>query len=106
MNSDILILLWPFFIFVIMLFIIGFYCLLVTFNLIRALIGIELLMKAATLLIIVVGYATGYTAFAQALVITLIVVEVAIITVAMGIILGLYRNNKTLDTRKLRNLKG
>ncbi len=106
MNADILTFLWPFLIFIIMLFVVGFYCIIVTYNLVRVLIGVEILMKAVTLLIIVVGYATGYVAFAQSLVITLIVIEVAVITVAMGVILGLYRNNNSLDARKLRNLKG
>jgi hypothetical protein len=35
---------WTFGIFVILIFIAGLYCLLATFNLMRALIGIELLM--------------------------------------------------------------
>jgi NADH:ubiquinone oxidoreductase subunit K len=78
----------------------------VTFNLIRALIGLELLIKAVTLLLILVGYVTGHEALAQSLVITLIVMEVVIIAVAAGIILGLHRHNKGLDVRHLRSLKG
>ena len=37
----------------------GLYCMLVTRNLIRALIGVEILTKAVTLLIILAGYVTG-----------------------------------------------
>ena len=40
--------------FITILFISGFYCILVTRSLIRAIIGLELLIKAVTLLIIVV----------------------------------------------------
>jgi len=89
-----------------MLFVMGFYCIFFTFNLVRALIGVELLIKAVTLLIITAGYVTGRMSLAQAIVITLIVVEVVFIVVATGVVIGLHRHNGTLDTRKLRNLKG
>ncbi|MCX5704925.1 MAG: NADH-quinone oxidoreductase subunit K [Candidatus Omnitrophica bacterium] len=94
------------FIVTIMLFVMGFYCIFFTFNLVRALIGVELLIKAVTLLIITAGYVTGHMALAQAIVITLIVVEVVFIVVATGVVIGLHGHNGTLDTRKLRNLKG
>lgn len=106
MTPEALTLFWPFCLFIVALFIIGFYCLLVTYNLIRALIGLELLMKAVTLLLILVGFVTDHKALAQSLVITLIVMEVVIMAVAAGIILGLHRHNKNLDVRNLRNLKG
>ena len=52
---------------IIMLFIAGLYCILVTRNLMRVLIGLELLTKAVTLLLIVAGYAVGRVALVQAL---------------------------------------
>ena len=91
---------------VVLLFVTGFYCLLFTRNLIRVLIALEVLTKGATLLIIAVGYFTGRMSAAQSFVITLIIIEVVIIAVAAGIVIGLYRHNETLDIRKLRNLKG
>ncbi len=97
---------WPFGIFVILLFIAGMYCIFATFNLIRAIIGLEILIKAVTLLISVTGYITGHVALAQAIVITLIVIEVVIMVVAGGIILCVFKYNNTIDTRKLSNLKG
>jgi NADH:ubiquinone oxidoreductase subunit K len=99
-------LLWIFFVYVIILFVIGFYCLLATLNLVRALIGIEILMKAVTLLIIIAGYASGRTSLSQSLVITLIVVETVLIAVAMGIVLSVYKHTKSLDTKNVTNLKG
>jgi NADH:ubiquinone oxidoreductase subunit K len=75
MSIEALQIFWPFGLFVVMLFIIGIYCILITFNLIRALLGVEILIKAVTLLIIIAGYVSGRTALAQAIVITLIVVE-------------------------------
>ena len=105
MNSALLPMFWPFCIFVLMILVIGFYCILVTYNLIRALIGVELLMKAATLLLILVGYITGQTALAQSLVITLIVVEVVVMVVAAGIILRIYSHTDSVDVRDLLKLK-
>ena len=106
MNPQLLTLFWPYCIFVILLFIIGLYCILATYNLIRILIGIELLIKAVTLLLIVVGYVNGHTALMQTLVITLVLIEVVSMVIAAGIIIGLYRHNNSLDTRNLRTLKG
>jgi NADH:ubiquinone oxidoreductase subunit K len=90
----------------ILIFIAGIYCILVTFNLIRAIIGVELLTKAVTLFIILAGYVTGRTGMAQAFAITLIVIEVVVIAVAVGIILAVFRHNKTVNVRLLRNIKG
>jgi len=91
---------------VVLLLVTGLYSLLATKNLIRILISLEILMKAATLLIITVGYAANRVALAQVMAITLIIVEVVAVAVAMGIVVGIHRHNGTLDTRKLRNLKG
>jgi multisubunit Na+/H+ antiporter MnhC subunit len=84
----------------------GFYYMIVTYNLVRALIGLELLTKSATLFIILAGYATGRTGLAQALAITLIVIEVVVIAVAVGIVLCVFQHNKSIDARLLRNIKG
>jgi len=55
MSGDVLGLLWPFIISIIMLFTAGFYCILVTRNMIRVLIGLEVLTKAVTLLFVFIG---------------------------------------------------
>jgi len=106
MNTDLVPIFWPFSIFIIMLSVIGLYCMLVSYNLIRILIGLELILKALTLLIIAVGYITHHTALTQALVVTFIVIEVVFMTVAIGIVLGIRRLNNSLDVRKIRTLKG
>lgn len=93
-------------VFIPMLIIIGFYCIIATRNLIRTLIGLEILTKAVTLLIILAGYVTGRTALAQTLAITLIIIEVVVMVVAAGVIVNIFRHNDSLDVRNLRNLKG
>ena len=106
MNSESIQLFGFFCIFIGIIFVIGFYYILATFNLIRLLIGLELLTKAVTLLIVVAGYMSGCSALAQTLVITLIVMEVVVITVAAGVVMGLFRHNNSLDVRKTRHLRG
>jgi len=82
------------------------YCILVTRNLIRILIALDLLTKAVTLLIGLAGYVTGRTALAQSFIITMIIIEVVVIAVAAGIVIGAHRHLGDLDVRRLRNLKG
>ena len=84
----------------------GLYYLLVTTNLIRALIGVELMMKAVTLSLILAGRLTGHVGLAQSLVITLIVVEVVVMVVAVGLILLVHRHTNRLNARELNNIKG
>ena len=93
-------------IFIVMLFIAGLYCILMTRNMMRALIGLEVLMKAVTLLLILAGYVTGNMAFAQSIVITLIVIEVVVIAITAGVILSIYRHTNSLDRSTIRDLKG
>lgn len=92
--------------FIIMLFIAGIYCVLMTRNMMRALIGLEVMTKAVTLLIIVAGYVTGNIALAQSLVITLIIIEVVVIAITAGVILSIYRHTNSLDRSTIRELKG
>lgn len=84
----------------------GLYCILVTSNMIRMLIGVELLTKAVTLLLVLAGYITGRQALTQDLIITLIVIEVVVIAVGAGIIIGAHERNSSLNVTHLRDLKG
>jgi multisubunit Na+/H+ antiporter MnhC subunit len=89
-----------------LLFLVGLYCLIASRNLVRAVIGMVLMTKACTMLLVVAGNLTGRIALAQALVITAIIVEVVVVAVAVAIVLHIYQHNKSLDTTLLRNLKG
>jgi NADH-quinone oxidoreductase subunit K/multicomponent Na+:H+ antiporter subunit C len=84
----------------------GLYYLLVTTNLIRAVIGLELITKSVTLGIILAGKLTGAMGLAQTIAITLIVVEVVVMVVAVGLILAAHRQTGSVDVRQLRNIKG
>ena len=91
---------------VVMTMIIGAYCLVTTRNLIRALIGLEILTKGVTLLIIVAGKVSQQMALAQSLAVTLIVIEVAVIVVAVGIVLCVYRQTAGINSDSIREIKG
>jgi multisubunit Na+/H+ antiporter MnhC subunit len=106
MNADPSQLFWVFGIASFLLLTAGVYYLLITFNLIRALIGVELMIKAVTLFIALVGRVTGREGMAQAIMITLIVIEVVIMVVAGGLVLGVFRSTRSISSRQIRNLKG
>jgi multisubunit Na+/H+ antiporter MnhC subunit len=106
MNPENIELFRYFLIFIILLSISGIYCILASFNLIRILVGLEILIKVATLLIILAGYICGRMDLAQAIVITLIVIEVVIMVVAGGVVFWAFRHNNSIDPRQLSNLRG
>ncbi len=86
---------------VVLLYIIGFYYLITTRNLIRILIAIEVIAKGVTLTLIYVGKLTGQMATAQSMVITLIIIEVVVMAVAAGIIIGISMHTNSLDVRDI-----
>ncbi|MCL2817361.1 MAG: NADH-quinone oxidoreductase subunit K [Clostridiales bacterium] len=82
-------------------FITAFFCFLLTRNIIRVVIAIEVMMKGVTLILIFAGAVTGKYDLAQAFVISMIVVEVIVAVVAAGIAVNVYRHTGSLDIRKL-----
>ena len=85
---------------------IGVYGIVVTGNLMRIILSVEILTKAVTLVMIGAGYETGNMGMAQSFVITIIVIEVMLLVIATGILFGAYKNNGSLMTDQLNNLKG
>ncbi|MGI6360776.1 MAG: NADH-quinone oxidoreductase subunit K [Bacillota bacterium] len=84
----------------------GIFCLIYTRNIIRVIIGIEIAMKAVTLVLALAGWINGMYALVQSFIITMIVVEVVVAVVAAGLAISIYRKTGSLDTRKINNLKG
>ena len=106
MSVEITSVFWYYTIAIVILTLCGVYCLLATQSLIRALLGVEILVKAATLLIILVGRVTGCNGLAQSLVITLIVIEVVLMVIAGGIIFWIFRHTNDINTKDIMELKG
>jgi NADH:ubiquinone oxidoreductase subunit K len=88
-----------------MIFLTGFYGLVVTRNLIRVVIAIEVLAKGATLLMILAGAYIGDMQQAQVFAVAMIVIEVVVTAVAAGIIIGVFNNSGSLDTKNISRQK-
>jgi len=84
----------------------GLYCIIATHNLIRVLIALELLNKAATLLIALAGVVSGQMALAQSYIIALIIIEVVVTAVGAGIAIAVHGADGSLDLRQLIKAKG
>ena len=75
-------------------------------NLIKLFIGIEVIGKGVSLVLLATGFAKANILLAQSLVVTYIVVEVSLVATALALIINVYRHTKSLDIRKLTKLKG
>ena len=85
---------------------IGLYALLTMRNLIKLFIGIEVIGKGVSLILLSTGFAKGNILLAQSLVVTYIVIEVCLVATALALIINITRHTKSLDVRKLTQLKG
>ncbi|MCJ7506262.1 NADH-quinone oxidoreductase subunit NuoK [Candidatus Bathyarchaeota archaeon] len=92
----------------VILFVIGIYCLAVKRNMIRLIIGIEIITSAANLNFI------AFSAYARpgfvdplghSFVILSIVIGACVVAVALALVVCAYRHYKTLDVRKLSRLR-
>jgi multicomponent Na+:H+ antiporter subunit C len=90
------------------LYALGIYCMVTKKNLIKLTIGIEILLSAANLNLMVfsayrvVGFVDPLP---QALVILSIIIGAAVAAVALSLVINVYRHYGTLDVRKIRKLR-
>jgi len=88
------------------LFGLGILCLITKRNLVKLLIGLELMGKATTLALIWSGVLRNTVAYTQSLTIVVIAIEVMVVAVFLGLMYAFYEQSNTLDTDELRRLKG
>jgi len=102
-----MLLLTPFLIGVALMVVIGLSCLMVKRDMVRLLIGVEILFNAANLLFIAFSTQTaGYIdPFAHSVVMMALVLDGTVIAVGLAMVLNVYKHYKTIDIRKLRRLK-
>jgi multicomponent Na+:H+ antiporter subunit C len=90
------------------LYALGLYCMMTKRNLIKLTIGLEILLSAANLNLIVFS-AFRFPGFIdplpQALVIMSIIVGGAVAAVTLSLVINVYRHYGTLDVRKMKKLK-
>lgn len=84
---------------------VGFYVLMLAHDLIRAIIALQLMMKAAMLVLVVAGVSTGQTALGQSLAITAIVVDTIAIVIGLALVIVIKARLGTLDLGKIINVE-
>ncbi|MFA5160637.1 MAG: NADH-quinone oxidoreductase subunit K [Elusimicrobiales bacterium] len=89
-----------------LLFVSGICCMLVSRNMLRLVIGVELIAKGCLLAIIASGQALGNMALAQSIAVTAIVVEVVVVAAGLALIVRAYARTGTVDIWKFDKLKG
>ena len=85
---------------------IGFYGLLVRRNLIKLVIALQILVKAALLGLILAGNISQQINLAQSLAITVIVADTIVAVIGMALAVQVRRQLGTLDMAKLSSLRG
>jgi NADH-quinone oxidoreductase subunit K len=97
----------PFLVSTALMFVIGLACLMVKRDMVRLLIGVEILFNAANLAFIALSTQTaGFVdPFAHSMVMMAIVLDGTVIAVGLVMVLNVYKHYGTLDIRKLRRLK-
>jgi len=96
----------------------GLYIVIAKKNLIKIIIGLDMMDTGVNLLLISIGYVKGGTApiengnyplyvdpIPQALVLTAIVIGVSVMALALSIVIGLYRNTGTIEIDEIRRLR-
>ena len=87
--------------FISLLFFIGLSCMLISKNMFKQLIGLEIMSKACLLAVILSGAATNNVNLAQAIAISMILIEAIVITLGLSILIKIYKTTGSLDLRKL-----
>jgi NADH-quinone oxidoreductase subunit K len=85
---------------------IGLYGLLVCRNLIKVVIALQILVKAALLGLIMAGKASTQVNLSQSLAVTVIVADTVVAVVGMAIAVQIHRRLGTLDINELSSLQG
>ena len=84
---------------------IGLYGLLITRNLIKVVIALQILVKGALLALVAAGMASGKINLGQSLAVMVIVVDTVVAVIALALALQVKRRMGTLDVKELSTLK-
>jgi NADH-quinone oxidoreductase subunit K len=85
---------------------IGLYGLMVSRNLIKLVIALQLLVKAALLGLILAGQVSGRINLGQSLALTALVADTIVAVIGMALAIQIQRLKGTLDVRDLSQLRG
>lgn len=90
---------------VIGLFGLGLYCLLVTRNLIRLVIGLQILVKGAILALVFVGQSQSLPSLGQSMALTVIVADTIVAVIGLALAVQIKRIVGSLDIADISELK-
>jgi NADH-quinone oxidoreductase subunit K len=85
---------------------VGLYGLLITRNLIKIVIALQILVKAAILALVAASSASGQINLGQSLAVTVIVADTVVAVVGMALAVQVRRRFGTLDVKALSTLRG
>ena len=84
---------------------IGVYGLLITRNLIKVVVALQVLVKGALLALVAAGMASGKINLGQSLAVMVIVVDTVVAVIGLALALQVKRRMGTLDVKELSTLK-
>lgn len=84
---------------------VGFYCLLATRNMIKVIVGLQLIIKGVALAFVLGGNLTGQVNLGQTLGLTVIVADTIVAVVGLAMAVQVRHRLGTLDTKALSTLK-
>ncbi len=84
---------------------VGLYCLLITRNMIRVVVGLQILAKGAMLALIFAGKMRGQLSLGQSMALTVIVADTIIAVIGLALAVQVKQRIGTLDLNDLSTLK-
>ncbi len=84
---------------------VGLYAVLISRNLIKIVVGLQILVKGAMLAMIAAGQLAGQAEVGESLALTVIVADTIVAVVGLALAVQVRRHFGTLDVRALSNLK-
>lgn len=91
---------------VILLLVVGFYGLLITRNVIKLVLVLQILVKAVVIALVLAGKASGNLGMGQSLAATVIVADTVVAVVGLALAVQVRRRVGTLDLAKISTLRG
>jgi NADH-quinone oxidoreductase subunit K len=91
---------------VVLLLAVGFYGLLITRNLIKIVLVLQILVKAVVLALVLAGKQSGNLGLGQSIAATVIVADTVVAVVALALAVQVRRRAGTLDIAKISTLRG
>ncbi len=102
MNNEVLLLLGT----GLLVIMLGVYMLILYRNLLRLMVGVEVIAKGVTLIFLAAGIHRQDISFIQSLIVTFIIVETVLAAIMLALAVGAHKIYGSLDIRHLSKLRG